>query len=287
MTEDEASEHRQQMDQVRSEIRDPFLRWHALPTKDELDRAGIDPKTYVAREKAWYDASIRAMDEEIGRLRQRLEDLGLGDTTLVVLTSDHGEEFLEHGRHFHGYTAYGEVLNVPLLFWWPDGLRPGLEVAQTVQTIDLLPTLLEISRLPGLPAAQGRSVLPLLAGGDPRALGWEPQPVFAERTPAPAEFGVYETDVESRAIIHGGWKLILHVDESDGTSERLELFRHRDDPLNLIDVSSEHQGTVQRLRFMLDDWHRGALAARIEPATDVEPLTPEERDRLRALGYLE
>jgi arylsulfatase A-like enzyme len=133
LAEEDAAELRYQMAEVRKEIRDPFLRWHALPTKAELDRAGIDPTTFVAREKAWYDASIRAMDQEIGRLRRRLEELGLGDGTLVVLTSDHGEEFLEHGRHFHGYTAYGEVLNVPLLLWWPGGLGPGVEVAETVQ----------------------------------------------------------------------------------------------------------------------------------------------------------
>jgi arylsulfatase A-like enzyme len=283
MTSGEASEHRENMVRVRREIEDPFLRWHALPTRDELHRAAVDADTYVTREKAWYDASILAMDAEIGRLRKKLEDLGLSGSTLVVLTSDHGEEFLEHGRHFHGYTTYGEMLNVPLLFWWPEALPPGIEVAHTVQTIDLLPTLLDISRLPIPAAAQGQSLLPLLAGAAPTDLGWELRPAFAERTPAPAEFGVYETNLESRTIIDGGWKLVHYLAGPNGEPEAFELFRHDEDPLNTRDVSADNPEVVSHLHAMLEQWHREALADRFE--AEVGLLRPEEHDRLRALGY--
>ena len=285
MTADEAAAHRDDMARVRPEIRDPLLRWHALPTRDELDRAGIDPATYVAHEKAWYDASIRAMDAEIGHLRERLEALGLGRSTLIALTSDHGEEFLEHGRHFHGYTAYGEMLNVPLFFWWPEAIPPGIRVPQTVQTIDLMPTLLDISGL-SIPAqAQGQSLVPHFAGGDPVHLGWQPRPSFAERVPAPAEFGVYETGLESRAIIHDGWKLIYNLAGPEDRPETFELYRHDDDPLNTRDLSSENPDVVRRLHALLEDWHRQALADRFEP--DSGSLSPEERERLRSLGYLQ
>jgi arylsulfatase A-like enzyme len=285
MTGEEAAAHRDDMARVRPEIEDPLLRWHALPTRGELDRVGIDPATYVAREKAWYDASIRAMDTEIGHLRERLEALGLGRSTLIALTSDHGEEFLEHDRHFHGYTAYGEMLNVPLFFWWPDAIPPGIQVPQTVQTIDLMPTLLDISGLPIPAQAQGQSLVPHFMEEDPAHLGWQPRPAFAERVPAPAEFGVYETDLESRTIIHDGWKLIHHLAGPEGTPETFELYRHDDDPLNTRDLSSENPDVAHRLRAMLEDWHQQALADRYEPESG--SLSPEERERLRSLGYLQ
>ena len=94
--------------------------------------AGIDPEAYVAYEKDWYDGSIRGMDAEIGRLRQRLGELGLDRRTLVAFVSDHGEEFLEHGRMFHQQSVYGELANVPLFLWWPGTVRAGVRVPETV-----------------------------------------------------------------------------------------------------------------------------------------------------------
>ena len=77
------------------------------PSSEELEKAGIDPDVFVAHEIDWYDGSIRAMDVEIGRLLESVNGLGLGDKTLVAFISDHGEELLDHGKHFHGNTVYG------------------------------------------------------------------------------------------------------------------------------------------------------------------------------------
>ena len=66
-----------------------------------------------------YDGSIRGMDAELGRLVESLRELGLEDDTLVVFTSDHGEEFLEHGRPIHGQSVYAELTDVPLVVRWP------------------------------------------------------------------------------------------------------------------------------------------------------------------------
>ena len=66
--------------------------------------------------------------------------------------ADHGEEFLEHGRTFHQQSVYGELANVPLFLWWPGVVPAGARIAPTVQNIDLMPTLLELSGL----AAPGR-----------------------------------------------------------------------------------------------------------------------------------
>ncbi|MCP4655606.1 MAG: sulfatase, partial [bacterium] len=97
----------------------------ARPLREELLAADVDPEAFVRTELALYDGSIRAMDAEIGRLVERLKELGLDESTLVAFTSDHGEEFLEHGRHFHGQSVYGELLRVPLVLWWPGVLPAG------------------------------------------------------------------------------------------------------------------------------------------------------------------
>jgi arylsulfatase A-like enzyme len=90
--------HRADMETVSAVIEAPFFKAQALPTREEIDRAGVDVATYVDREKTWYDASIRALDTEIARLVERLRELDLAEDTLIVLVADHGEEFLEHGQ---------------------------------------------------------------------------------------------------------------------------------------------------------------------------------------------
>ena len=102
-----------------------------MPTRDELVQAGVDPERYVAYEKDGYDGSIRSMDAELGRLRERLGELGLDRRTLIAFFADHGEEFLEHGRTFHNQSIYGELTNVPLFFWGPGGVPAGRRAAET------------------------------------------------------------------------------------------------------------------------------------------------------------
>ncbi len=107
-------EHEHQAKEVKKFIKDPLLQQFGMPARDELQKAGFDPDAYVGYDKGWYDGSIRAMDVEIARLFERLRGLGLEDDTLFAFLSDHGEEFLEHGRMFHGQTVYGELTQTPL-----------------------------------------------------------------------------------------------------------------------------------------------------------------------------
>jgi arylsulfatase A-like enzyme len=284
---EEMSEHRRQMEKVMEFIESDFMRFQALPNENELEEAGLDKETFIRREKAWYDASIRAMDVEIGRLVERLEELGLADKTLIAFVSDHGEEFLEHGRRFHGYHAYGEMLNVPLALWWPGGIPAGIEVEQTVQSIDLMPTLLELSGLEVPERVQGQSLLPLLADSDPRSLGWRQRPAFAERSYAPAAFERQDdVKLETQAVIHEGWKLIRNTSRPEDWPE-YELYDHVADPLNLENVADAHPDKVEELARLLDGWQEAALAARIETEQAAEDLSAEEIQKLRSLGYLE
>ena len=92
--------------------------------------------------EAAYDAEIRAVDEAFGELLRGLEALGLADDTLVIFTSDHGEEFGEHGVvGWHSHTLYDELLRVPLLIRFPDGFAAGQTVEAQVRLLDLAPTI--------------------------------------------------------------------------------------------------------------------------------------------------
>ena len=110
--------------------------------------------------KARYDAAINYVDDVIRDFHGVIEELGLADDVTVIITSDHGEEFLEHGKFTHVQT-YPETLHVPLIFY-----MPGIEarrVTQVVESIDIAPTVLELANLPS-PPVSGESLVPLLTG---------------------------------------------------------------------------------------------------------------------------
>jgi arylsulfatase A-like enzyme len=259
--------------------------FHELPTTQELAVAGVAKERYLEAATAWYDASIRAMDAEIARLVERLEELRLADSTLLAFVGDHGEEFLEHGRSWHGQSIYGDMINVPMLVRWPGVVPAGLVVEATTQQIDLMPTLLELALLPVPEGAQGRSLLPLLAApDDPASLGWRRAPVFAERKEPPGE--PIEKAPDAYAVIDDGWKLIWNVVSRDERPE-FELFDHEADPLNLSNLAEAHPDQVERLREILEAWRQSAGAAKVSDEGLAAELSQEELEELKALGYVQ
>ena len=141
-----------------------------LPSQVQMDSTDVDQELYIQHENDWYDGSIRAraMDVEVARLMEGLEQLGIADETLFIMMSDHGEEFLEHGYHFHGNNAYGEMMNVPLIMHWPGVLPGGTVVEQTTESVDMMPTVLELAGIAPPEQAQGQSLLPLIVDPDRR-----------------------------------------------------------------------------------------------------------------------
>ena len=277
-------EYLKQVDQVREFIKDGNMRGRGMPTRGEMEEAGVEIDPYVAYEHDWYDGSIRGMDAEIGRLMEKLSQLGLARKTLVAFISDHGEEFLEHGQHWHGNSVYGEMTNVPLILHWPGTLPAGKVVEETVQSIDLMPTLLELSGISPPEASQGRSLVPLLVEESPEP--WQSRPAFSERVRQGNRVANADTEVDSFAIVTDGWKLIHNVKKPDDFPE-YELFDHSHDPLNLKDVAQENPEVVERLSQQLEQWHEQALAARL-PSDDeaTSSMSVKELERLRSLGYI-
>jgi arylsulfatase A-like enzyme len=274
--------HERDAKHVKTFIADPLLRDFGMPSWAELDKARLDPQGYVARDRDWYDGSIRAMDAEVGRLVERLQGLGLRERTLVVFTSDHGEEFLDHGRMFHGQSVYGELTNMALIFWRPGSVPAGVRVERTVQTIDVMPTLLQLSALRVPEGAQGQSLVPLFSAG-----GWRDRPAFSEKATIVDKGGPPPRQTQSVAVVWRGFKLIHNLTRPPGDPE-FELYDHRSDPLDQTDVSAEHPDLVASLAREIKSWSGKAEAARLKSDADAgRAMSQDELERLRSLGYIQ
>ena len=284
-------EHIRRRDSLRKTIATPFLAGRGMATREEMIKAGVDPAAYIAYDKDWYDSSIRGMDTEVARLIERLRAAGLHEKTAVVFLSDHGEEFHEHGRMWHGQSVYGEMVRVPLIVHWP-GQVAARRVDEAVQLIDVMPTLLDMSRLAHPEGLQGQSLLPLLqpsANGARGAIsdadtGWRRRPAIMEkRAEGPPEF---PGAMESTAIIDGQWKLIHNTIRPPDRAE-FELFDATRDPLDQTNVADEHPDVVKRLAKALEGFRGMATAARLKPDSEATGnMTPEQLQRLRSLGYI-
>jgi arylsulfatase A-like enzyme len=214
--------------------------------------------------EALYDAEIRWVDNAVGRLLDHMEAKGLDENTVVILTADHGEEFLDHGTVKHGYHVYEESVHVPLIIRMPDG-RVGRDSTTLVQHIDLMPTALELLSLEGPSELQGRSLGAALEGE-----GGGPREVVLT--------GSSWRGIERFAVRRGEWKLVCHVDES-----RTELFHLGDDPGEQSDVAAEHPGLVQELMTVYLEGTRPIAGVTPEDAMGTRDLELERR--LQAIGY--
>jgi arylsulfatase A-like enzyme len=282
-------EYLRQLEALKKVVADAFLAQRGMATPEELARAGIDEEAFLRYSKDWYDGSIRGMDTEIGRLVERLRELGLERRSVVAFYADHGEEFHDHGRMWHGQGVYGEMIRVPLILWAPGRVAPGARVDEPVQLIDVMPTLLEVSGLPAPEAAQGQSLRPLVRrpGGEgvvEAATAWERRPLVAEKQPMGGR--EFPGAAESYAIIDGGWKLIHNAVRAPGKPE-FELFDFQGDPLDRRDVARDHPEVVERLAEALESWKASARAARLRPEAAAGSQGADQLERLRSLGYVQ
>jgi arylsulfatase A-like enzyme len=227
-----------------------------------------------------YDANLRYGDWAVGEVERLLKKAGALENTLLIVTSDHGEAFGEHGYVYHGDPIHDEVTHIPLLIKFPgEGTRPRRFGALT-ETVDLLPTICDLFEVP-YPGeeVQGRSLAPLMAGVADRVNDH----AF---TRAPDDYGRYMVrNLRYSLLLYGNgeWRALYDLEADPGqnhdvmdqqprpTEELLEAFRafaetQRRPPVNFLNPEAE------------------------EPLTpdDVQKtkLTPELQKELRALGYL-
>jgi hypothetical protein len=144
-----------------------------LPTSVVLreHNSGVAPLSpeVAAYYASQYDGELRCLDDEISRFFAGLDELGLAGDVTVVITADHGEEFLQHGMMGHEQ-VYHESLHVPLMMMVP-GIAGGRRVSRVVESVDLAPTLCDLAGIPGPQRIPGRSLVPLLLDSGPHGGG--------------------------------------------------------------------------------------------------------------------
>jgi len=240
------------------------------------ERDALRPED-VAYLEALYHEEIAFTDLQIGRLLDGLERLGLADDTLVVLTADHGEEFMEHGWLGHTQTLYDELLHVPLILRWPGVIEPGV-VEAPASTLDILPTLAELLGLPRDPRWAGESLVPWLRGTPPPE---RPRDLFAEVDFAPLGMVLADDDRQQAflsSLMRGRWKLI-----HDRLRRSWELYDLESDPDELDNRIGHDPDLDEQLKnALLREEHFDFIPPTRE---DMPGPTEAELRELDALGY--
>src|SRR5688572_4606265 len=215
--------------------------------------------------KNLYEAGVARMDERLARFLIALERAFRDEDWMLVFTSDHGEEFLEHSLLAHGFSLHREVMNVPLVIRWPKSVASAPAVGfndAAVSSVDIVPTVLECVGLDLPERLPGRSLLTLEADSDRPRLGFlkpDHQSITFE---------------EHRLIRKGN---------ADGFT--FALFDLRSDPFEKNDIAAANPERVRRMNETLEQFSK--RYPRVEGGTGADAsLSAEALAGLRALGYI-
>lgn len=229
--------------------------------------------------RALYDAELFYLDYRIGEVYECLKEMALLDNTLLIITSDHGENIGEHNLMDHQYSLYDTLLKVPFIMRFPGIFEGGKRIGNIVQTTDIVPTIMELLSLKDqrlLGEVQGES---LLKDKNKRFAMSEyiaPQPSIEEiskRYPA-GNFSKYNESLTSMRSLE--WKLIV---SSNGKDELYNIVEDPNETRNSIHVQ---KGIYKDMRTKIDSW----IKEHGEDMKDEDTLVSTEiKKRLEALGY--
>jgi arylsulfatase A-like enzyme len=243
-----------------------------------LERIKTGSITLSPRDKihleALYDAEISYHDDSFVHLYDKMQELGLLEDTLIIVTSDHGEEFFEHGLVGHGHSLYEELLHVPLIVKLPGGVEKRMaENRSETSLVDVLPTAYEILGVEKPEELEGVSLVPLLGG---KRWCQFPDASFAEYLEG------------HRAVRSGRYKLVYK-------GLKTSLFDLETDPRETTDMSAQKPVALATMRDLMGK-HLGRFIqtypgesegkTRKQHSQEKTKIDPKTRRQLKALGYL-
>jgi len=229
------------------------------------------PRPFSQQYQNPYDAEIAYMDSEIGRLLAGIRDEGSAERTIVVLVADHGEGFRDHGEMSHGVFLYDETARVPLVISVPGYTEEARRVRAVVRTTDIMPTVLDLLRLPPRAAVQGKSLWPLMSGKT-ETMDLD---AYSESTTAALSYGWSPM----ASLRSGKWKLIY--------APHPELYDMDADPGERRNLAEQNGAVVEEIKGKL----QGLLASLTPSAGPAAPggeiqLDADEEAKMRSLGYV-
>jgi arylsulfatase A-like enzyme len=272
-----------------------------------FEQTGIDRVAYMSGMRDMYDEDMAHQDHQIGQLVARLKAAGEWERTLLIIASDHGAAagsqdwdilMRDDVPPAYDFTHRGTpifrsgVSRIPLIVVWPGHIVPGQRFSHPVSMIDMLPTILDLADLPMPEVMQGQSLAPLLLGEG----GWEPRPVIFDEFEVDRDTGELGGRIE---VIDGRWGASLEINpkkQDDGEEPvpgdrrpaTLLLYDLWNDPSCLNSLHDERPDLVERYTAFLEaQWEaHQALAGQFTRSED-SPLTPEQLETLRSLGYIQ
>jgi arylsulfatase A-like enzyme len=262
---------------------DPSYEGPVAPRKRPLDRIMQAPIPLSPRDvthlDAVYDAAIRGTDEISGALLEELRRRGLLERTVIVFLADHGEDLYDHhGYLYHACSVYQTTLHVPLGVVARGIIPAGIAIEQTVELIDVLPTVLELLGIEPPAEQHGVSLVPYLADPGTERRG----------RPAFSEYG----DSQIRTVLAGRFKLVNNPQAitprcMEGVADdfypigRTELYDLEADPQERVNLAASRPEKVAELQGLI-----GRRWARLTNRVRRQELPDEIKKQLRALGYV-
>jgi arylsulfatase A-like enzyme len=244
-----------------------------IPTIDAINKGEITAtRADIDHLTALYDGDIREMDDQLNELFTYLQQKGADKDTIIIFTSDHGEEFGEHGLYgVHSHTLYQELVYVPLIIHVPRMDPSGVSIPDQVRSIDIYPTILDLAGVKPPTNIQGRSLLSLMKTGK-RSSAVEP--AFSERIPGDSPW--------IRSLRTPDYSYMFKEDKKKGTNSHL-FFDLRRDPTeqnNLGIPDSRLRALFNQILFLLEEGKKPGKTR------GEQELDPETLEILRTLGYI-
>ncbi len=219
---------------------------------------------------ARYDSEINYVDSYIGELIQTFDQ---DDNTIIIITSDHGEEFFEYDYVGHGNNLHHETTHIPLIIKLPSSYKKGI-VEKNISLVDVMPTILHTLNITAPDQTLGQSYWEKKG-----VLHWF-EKIFLSKNPAEYKFAELDNWHTLKSIVTPEWKYIY--DYKDNTEQ---LYNIKSDPMELNNLADKKAKQCNKLRKQLFKW---VSNSKKYPTTKISPkLSPEEKEKLKELGYIQ
>jgi arylsulfatase A-like enzyme len=222
-----------------------------------------------------YDGEISFLDQELGRLFNYLEEKNLVKNTIIIIVADHGEQFMEHGDHRHGYQLFNEELNVPLIVKVPSVVNSSAVINEPVSVVDIVPTILDVSKIKFNGHLSGVSLVNFKSIAQRQNLMAEIDRVYHQR-------GLNNFD---------GKRLIVGTSKNDTDfngdyfSKKSRLYDSFNDVLAKVRINDDalRAELIELLKQSMKNAEKNAID---DDGKGIE-VKPETLEQLKSLGYLE